>query len=88
MNKGRTDNKKIGVSIVVIGAVIIIIAFGVIHTLKMNGLKEKDSNKKVFHEVEEPVESSDDTSADTLDNQTLDTLLDELQNLDDMLKGN
>lgn len=88
MNKGRNDNKKIGVSIVVIGAVIIIIALGVLYTLKTNGLKEKDTKEKNSHEVEVSGESSGDTSVDSLDNQTLDTLLDELQDLDDMLKGN
>lgn len=89
MNKGRTDNKKIGVSIVVIGAIITIIAFSLVHILQTNAWKEDDRNEKISHEAEKSEEiSADDNSVDVSDNQTLDTLLDELQNLDDMLKGN
>ena len=89
MNKGRVDNKKIGVSIVVIGVIIIIIAFSLVHILQTNAWKENDRNEKISHEAEKSEEPSvNDTSVDVSDNQTLDTLLDELQNLDDMLKGN
>lgn len=82
MNKGNSINRLLVIGIIIL---IIITASTVLYftSSKKNMSKEKgDVSEQVVGNEE------DVGTEDTSDNDTLDDLLDELQNLDDMLNGN